>query len=233
MPARRARLNLVNLFLWVLGGGDPGAGGVGRVPDAVRRGGSSPRQWQNLIVGRGRTGQRVRPDRPRLHARLRHPLHDQLRPRRSVHVGRLHRILRGQRPQRRRDDRRATRSLAFLLVLADRDARQHVVAILLERVAYRPLRGRPGSCRSSRHRRLAVPAVHGARLLRLRRARLPGLRALRRRRSTSARSRIALVDAGGDPGGHRPHARASTSSSTARGPAARCAPSARTRTSPR
>ena len=187
MPARRARLNLVNLFLWVLGGGILALAAVGRVPDAVP-GADPARAMAEPHRRRHRTGQRVRPHRPRLHARLRHPLHDQLRPRRGVHVGRLHRVLRGHRPQRRGHDRRQP-GARVPAGAADRDAGQHARGD--------PARARRVSavagCATPRpahhgHRRLAVPAVHGARLLRLRRARLSRLRAVRRHASSSARS---------------------------------------------
>ena len=106
-----------------------------------------------------------------------------------------------------------------------RDARQHDRGDHAR--AHRlPAAPRRAAARAAdhRHRRIAVPAVHGARLLRLRRARLPRLQPVRRLARPSARSRSAskqvvviLAAVGADD-------RRSTSSSTAPAPAARCAP---------
>ena len=53
--------------------------------------------WIDLHLGRG-ARQRLRADRPGLHDGLRHPAHDQLRPRRDLHGRRLRRLLHGRRP---------------------------------------------------------------------------------------------------------------------------------------
>ena len=77
--------------------GDPRVRGGGRVPHAHRIAGTSVTA---AVAGPGRVRARpgigLCPDRPRVHAGVRRAVHDQLRPRRRLHVRRHDLVLRGQ-----------------------------------------------------------------------------------------------------------------------------------------
>ena len=143
------------------------------------------------------------PRRARLHAGLRRAAADQLRPLRGLHVRHLRRAL-GRHAARRHGparQRRRGRLLASLAMLRRGDGRcPAAIALLLERVAYRPLRKRnapPLDLPDLRHRRVVrARRDHGSarqdrRLVRPRRrpARLRRPRARQRRPARHRRRR--------------------------------------------
>ena len=142
MPARRFRLDPIKLILWTIGGGVILFALYGSYL-TLSAGPLHPRSLAELRRRGHRARGRVRPHRARLHARLRHPVHDQLRPRRGLHV-------RAHSPPASRPPAWTTRacstptpSSAFALILAIAMLELMVIAVLLERIAYRPLRGAP------------------------------------------------------------------------------------------
>ena len=114
---------------------------VGRMPDPAvdqpHLGGlAQPRHL------RCRPGQRLRPHRPRIHPGLRRPAHDQLRPRRRVHVRRDDLLLR-RRSLAQAGFLNANPIIGDAIVLLVAALSSMIVAVLLERIAYRPLRRAP------------------------------------------------------------------------------------------
>ena len=111
-----------------------------RVPPAARQ--------------RHHLGQRLRPDRARLHDGLRHPAAHQFRARRRLHAGRVLRLLRRALRSRAGADPNPLKALAGAAVAM---VGCGLVGIVIERVAYKPVRKSPRLVGADhRDRRLAA-----------------------------------------------------------------------------
>ena len=113
-----------------------------RRPPQERAAGASPPEGSHDPTPLERSLRRIvlRPGRPGLHHGVRHHQAPQLRPRRPVHARCVRRF---RRPERRRRLATGLGSVALLIVLIIAMLVTGTAGLLLERIAYRPLRGAP------------------------------------------------------------------------------------------